>query len=244
MRGRRDQVIICTKAGHSRDSLQRFGKFAVPLVKKIVRRWKPLQQTAASAVARRSASRNFEPGYISRCVNSSLRRLNTDYLDLFLLHGPSPQDIADGAVFEALESFKEKGLIRHYGVSCQKTVTTNDASVILEHPGVSNLQISVRPYNTDVIEAIQGKAEKQGVGLVAREIFLKGAIFDDSPLREALAKHHDRSPAQTALQFAFQINAGGPVLVGVTNRKHLAENVEALSKPPLTEADIEELRAL
>ncbi|MDP6781902.1 MAG: aldo/keto reductase, partial [Alphaproteobacteria bacterium] len=61
---------------------------------------------------------------------------------------------------------------------------------------------------------------------------------------EALAKHHDRSPAQTALQFAFQINAGGPVLVGVTNRKHLAENVEALSKPPLTEADIEELRAL
>lgn len=244
MRGRRDQAIICSKAGHTRGSLRHIGKFAIPLVKKMVHRWKPLRRTAVSAAAGVPGGRNFEPQYIAHCIENTLRRLNTDYLDLFLLHGPTFQDIADGTLFEALEGLRDRGLIRYYGISCQRSLTANDAVALLDLPGLSSLQIPVHPRNTAVIDAIRDTAEKGGVGLVAREVFIDGAIFDDLLLRDAPAKHPDRSPAQTALQFTLQVNSNGPVLVGVTNRKHLAENIDTLSKPPLTEADIEELRTL
>jgi len=244
LKGRRDHVIICSKAGHTRGKVRRIGKFAIPLVKKIVRRWKPLRQAAMAAAGGVTGGRDFEPQYLAQSIENTLRRLNTDYLDMFLLHGPTLLDVADGRAFEMLERVKDKGLIRQYGVSCQRSVTAEDAVGFFDHPGVSSLQVPLHPYNTKVVDALQGAAIKRNIGLVAREAFLEGAIFDDELLRGALAKHPDRTPAQAALQFALQVNTSGPVLVGVTSRKHLNENIDAVSKPPLTDADIEELRSL
>lgn len=244
LQGRRDQVIICSKAGHTRGRVRRIGKFAIPLVKKIVRRWKPLRQAAMAAAGGVAGGRNYEPEYLAQGIENTLRRLNTDYLDVFLLHGPTLPDVADGRAFEMLERLKDKGLIRHYGVSCRRSVTASDAVRFFDPPGVSCLQVPLHPYNTKVVDTLQGAAIQRDVGLVAREAFLEGAIFDDDLLRSALAKHPDRTPAQTALQFALQVNTSGPVLVGISSRKHLNENIDALSKPPLTENDIQGLRVL
>ncbi|HEU4639163.1 MAG TPA: aldo/keto reductase, partial [Candidatus Binatia bacterium] len=61
--------------------------------------------------------RNFTPDYIDRVMDESLKRLQTDYVDLYQLHNPTVDVIERGDVWEVLERAKKAGKIRHYGVS-------------------------------------------------------------------------------------------------------------------------------
>lgn len=54
--------------------------------------------------------------YIKDAVKYSLKRLGTDYIDLYQLHGGTLDDPIDD-IIEAFEQLKEEGLIRHYGIS-------------------------------------------------------------------------------------------------------------------------------
>jgi aryl-alcohol dehydrogenase-like predicted oxidoreductase len=62
-------------------------------------------------------TQDFSANYIENCVNKSLKRLQTDYLDVLLLH--SPPDDFDWKNYDnqALEQLVKKGLIGQYGVS-------------------------------------------------------------------------------------------------------------------------------
>ena len=61
--------------------------------------------------------RNFAPAYIGRVLEESLKRLQTDHVDLYQLHNPTVDVIEHGEVWEVLERAKKEGKIRHYGVS-------------------------------------------------------------------------------------------------------------------------------
>ena len=54
--------------------------------------------------------------YIMTAVKESLRRLGTDYIDLYQLHGGTIEDPIDETI-EAFERLKEQGWIRWYGIS-------------------------------------------------------------------------------------------------------------------------------
>lgn len=59
---------------------------------------------------------NSHPDTIRNSLEGSLRRLNTDYLDIYLYHAPpQPESIAEGK--EVLETLKQEGKIRFYGIS-------------------------------------------------------------------------------------------------------------------------------
>ncbi|HVF24420.1 MAG TPA: aldo/keto reductase, partial [Anaerolineales bacterium] len=64
--------------------------------------------------------RDFEVANIRPVLEGSFRRLQTDYMDILLLHNP-PRELMDGGVaadlYEELEKLKGEGLIREYGVS-------------------------------------------------------------------------------------------------------------------------------
>lgn len=62
---------------------------------------------------------SFDTKYIRPVLEGSLRRLQTDYVDILLLHNP-PRELMDGRVadqYEELERLKQAGLIREYGIS-------------------------------------------------------------------------------------------------------------------------------
>ncbi|WP_040279714.1 aldo/keto reductase [Psychroserpens damuponensis] len=59
---------------------------------------------------------NYDTNYIIKSAEDSLKHLKTDYLDLFLLHRPSPLMQPD-EIAEAISNLKKRGLIRHFGVS-------------------------------------------------------------------------------------------------------------------------------
>jgi len=241
-RGRRRELVLCSKAGHSFWAALPFEISRPPRIARRLLRSEAVQKLAAPLRVRGS-QRNFRSRWLSRAVELSLRRLDTDYLDLFYLHNPPPEIVADDAVFETLEALRDRGLIRYFGISCATDARSDEALACLRHPGVSALQVLVNPLESIDLEQIAPRARERGVGIVARQPFHKGAIFWDPRLRETLARNPQRSPAQTALRLALQLPGVERVLVGMTQRHHLEENLAALETPPLAPDEVAEFYA-
>jgi aryl-alcohol dehydrogenase-like predicted oxidoreductase len=86
--GHRDEVVISTKFGLRFDEATRTG-----------------------------AGTDVSPEYVRRACEASLRRLGTDRIDLYQLHGGADEGAAAGAVVEVLEALVAEGKIRFYGTA-------------------------------------------------------------------------------------------------------------------------------
>src|SRR5699024_5881967 len=75
--------------------------------------------------------------YIEEAVHASLKRLQTDYIDLYLLHGGTIDDPIDETI-EAFENLKEKGLIRAYGIS---SIRPNVIRSYLKHSSIDAIMM-------------------------------------------------------------------------------------------------------
>ena len=60
---------------------------------------------------------DFSPKFVRRALEASLRRLQTDYVDIYQMHNARMSQIEDDALWELLESFKREGKVRMYGVA-------------------------------------------------------------------------------------------------------------------------------
>ena len=65
----------------------------------------------------RGKSQRWTPGFIRYACEQSLRRLDTDYIDLFQLHHPGPDVIEDDDLFGLLDDLVREGKTRYYGVT-------------------------------------------------------------------------------------------------------------------------------
>ena len=73
-----------------------------------------------SAQTRRGQSelpQNFSPAFVRAALEASLRRLRTDYIDIYQMHNARMAQIDDDALWELLESFKNEGKVRMYGIA-------------------------------------------------------------------------------------------------------------------------------
>jgi aryl-alcohol dehydrogenase-like predicted oxidoreductase len=88
LKGIRDKVVIASKFGYTFDP-----------------------------IAKKAEGLKYDPEYIKNACHESLRRLGTDYIDLYLLHIGDLAKEEAGGVMETLEELKNEGLIRSYGWS-------------------------------------------------------------------------------------------------------------------------------
>jgi len=75
---------------------------------------------SASGQERRGQSelpQDFSPAFVRRALEDSLRRLRTEYVDIYQMHNARMAQIEDNALWELLESFKREGKIRMYGIA-------------------------------------------------------------------------------------------------------------------------------
>jgi aryl-alcohol dehydrogenase-like predicted oxidoreductase len=116
---------------------------------------------------------DWSPAHTRRALEASLRRLRTDFVDLYQLHNPRMDGIAGAAadeLFAELDALKAEGKIRHYGVALGPKIGWRDEGVraISERAGLTSLQTV---YN--LLEQAPGAeflvaAEAHGVGVIAR----------------------------------------------------------------------------
>jgi aryl-alcohol dehydrogenase-like predicted oxidoreductase len=133
------------------------------------------------------------------------------------------------------------GLIRYYGVSCGRE---EDSLLCLRNPRIAALQIPGNLLGIGALEILLELAAQKGVGIVIRQPFAQGRLLTHPALLEFVAKHPGRTPAQTALRFVLQLRGDGVVLTGMTSRSHLAENLGAVTAPPLTRDEMDLLYGL
>src|SRR6266850_47211 len=109
----RDKVVIGTKAGYRLSTLGSIAKRIKPLLRRFIR-FRPGFAKSIQKVRAGQKEQNFSSDYLAGRIDASLRRLQTDRLDLFQLHSPPTDILLRGELFEALEKFKASGKIRYY----------------------------------------------------------------------------------------------------------------------------------
>lgn len=207
----REGVIICTKAGLTVGPVEGLIRFVKPVVNPVMRHWSTAR--AATRQARGHQERQcFDPEYLSRRIEGSLRRLNVDWIDLFLLHNP-PVDLPQREdVLNVLTHLRKQGKLRYYGVSCR---TVEDAHRWIIQPHIACLQIPVDRNNIEAAIPLLQHAHARGVGVIAREVLAQGALINGS--------------VDDALHPLLQRPEIGVVLIGMTSRRHLHENLLAFN---------------
>lgn len=229
IRGRRSEVIVATKVGNRR----------IPGREGWV--WDPSK------------------AYIKQAVRDSLRRLGTDYIDLYQLHGGTIEDPIDETI-EAFEELKREGLIRYYGISSIRP------NVIREYARRSNIVSLMSQYSMldrrpeeETLRLIEGR----GIGLIARGP-LAGGILTEGGAAKAERDYLDysreelpevrrrllelcgngRTLVQTAIRYALADPAVATVIPGASSLEQLRLNLSAASAPPLSEEELAAIRAV
>jgi aryl-alcohol dehydrogenase-like predicted oxidoreductase len=117
--------------------------------------------------------RNFDPAYIARVLEESLKRLQTDHIDLYQLHNPTVEVIERGEVWEVLERAKKEGKIRYYGVS----INTIDEGIAAVKDGRSDtIQLEYNLLAQEPAEKVFPLAQEANVGIIARIPLRRGVL--------------------------------------------------------------------
>lgn len=218
LRTERSRVVISTKVG----------LLKTPLAIASAARHSPLRTRSAGAVF--TAARGMAPGadvvscfcpsYIEKAAERSLRRLDTDYVDLLLLHEP-PADVVRAEEFlPVLRQLQGAGKIRHFGVSCGSEIVARAA---LDLPGITCIQVRHNVARPHLVPSILPQAMLAGVAIIAVAPFGDGSLLDTRSGRNACAVSET---ANRCLQFCLTSPGVASVLVGMSKRKHVTANAD------------------
>jgi aryl-alcohol dehydrogenase-like predicted oxidoreductase len=161
LRGRRERVLLCTKAGlvKTPGAMLQSGQLGA---------WR-------RAGAGGSGGRCFAAQYLERRLEGSLRRLRTDAVDVFLLHEPDAATVREAAFVPAVERILTRGKALAFGVSVQHA---DAALAALELPRLALLQVPHNEACCEIVPAVAAEATRLGVRVVAAAPFGGGTPAD------------------------------------------------------------------
>lgn len=172
-------------------------------------------------------------------AKESLKRLKTDYIDLYLIHAPNPE-IPIKETMKAFDELKKNGMIKNIGVSNfnikrfeeAQSVTKNKIVAIQNH-----YNLIVRESET---KGVVNYCQKNDVIFIAWRPIEKGLLNENgNTLMQEMCRKYNKTPIQIALNWL--ISQPNIVTISKTNNvKHLEENLEALGWE-MKKEDIEKL---
>ncbi|HEY3665362.1 MAG TPA: aldo/keto reductase [Polyangiaceae bacterium] len=174
-RKQRGRVIIASKAGYCLPSRRRFAARIKPLLRPLIRALK-IRRDKLPSGTRGALSQDFSPTYLRQAVEGSLRRLKTDYLDLFQLHSVPLDVVTRGEWEPVLDDLKRSGKIRYYGVSCD---VLEAGVAALQYTGVSSVQCVLNLLEQGSSRELIPQAKVRGVGIIARETLSNGLLIKE-----------------------------------------------------------------
>ncbi|WP_300003726.1 2,5-didehydrogluconate reductase DkgB [uncultured Cedecea sp.] len=169
-------------------------------------------------------------------LQASLEKLKTDYVDLTLIHWPSPQNTVPVAEFmQALLAAKEAGLTRQIGISNFTVALMQQAIDAVGAENIATNQIELSPYlqNSTVVEW----ARQHNIHITSYMTLAYGKALGDETINN-IARKHNATPAQVVLAWAMAL--GYSVIPSSTQRANLESNLQALD----LKLDTEDMRAI
>lgn len=252
---KRDKVVIASKGGYCLPTQRKLIAKIKPLLRPLARALGIKRENLPSAVAG-TLKQDFSSHYLNGAVEASLRRLKTDYLDLYQLHSPSQATITSEEFVESLETLEKmkiQGKIRYYGIA----VDSVDAALeCLCFPNISSIMLPFGLLDLEALDTFLVQAEARDLAVIARGCFGGGLLNADltpQQLQEKtskwqqiltyrqLAEQQGRPLLEMALQFSLSIRPITVTLLGMRTEAHLRANLAYLTAPHLSEAETRSL---
>jgi aryl-alcohol dehydrogenase-like predicted oxidoreductase len=165
---------------------------------------------------------NFTPEHADMSLKRSLSRLQTDYLDIVLVHsdGEDLKIIHHYGLLDYLAYAKSQGLIRAFGMST-KTVEGGMATV----DKADAVMLAYNPHQRDEKPVIN-YAHKKYKGVFIKKALASGHL---NKLTSHLVQGESNDPIKTAFDFIFEEPGVSSIIIGTVNTEHLIHNIKALS---------------
>ncbi len=209
-----------------------------------------------------AGDQDFSPSHIERSLDASLRRLQTDYVDLYQLHSP-PRELlkSNSEIVKTLERLQAAGRIKAFGLSLR---APDDGLVAVRELGFNCLQVNFNLLDQRAIgNGLFDLCSKRNVGVIVRTPLVFGFLtghysatddFDPSDHRRrwspeqlerwATAHHlfvalidakNGEKPSQFALRFCLSFDSVSTVIPGMLKAEHVIENAGASDLGPLSQ---------
>jgi aryl-alcohol dehydrogenase-like predicted oxidoreductase len=186
-------------------------------------------------------------------VEDSLKRLQTDYIDLYQLHGGMIEDPIE-EIIETFEFLQSQGKIRYYGIS---SIRPNVIREYVKRSNITSVMMQYSLADRRPEEEILKLLLQNNIGVLARGSLAQGILID-KPAKEYLGHNisviqnaksivqtlvkDSRNAAQTVIQFVLANPAVSSAIVGVRSIVQLNEIVCTEESEKLTKSDMEILR--
>ena len=222
-----------------------------------------------AVIATKAAPNHLDPDEAVKALEGSLKRLQTDYVDVYFIHWPNP-DVPVGATMEALEKVRAEGRIRALGVS---NFGPKEMDAARRHGVIDVLQ---RPYNMlwrEVEAATLPSCRQHNIGVMPysglAQGLLTGALSRNTTFVEGderrttvlfqpgtydraldavdglrpIAAKYGKSIAQLAIQWLTSRPGVSSPLVGARTVREMEENAGSVGWS-IAEADVAEIDRL
>ena len=220
----------------------------------------------------RERPQKFDRDFVIYACEQSLRRLDTDYIDLYQVHNPRIDALERDELFETLEQLKFDGKIRYFGVALGPDIGWfEEGETSMRDRQVDSLQIIYSILEQEPAKDFFPIARDHNIGLLSRVPhasntltgeFIEIPTFDENDhrahrraewMREALQKvdrvrflelEDTRTLGQSAIQFVLKRPEIVSVLPNFTNMAELKEYTAAVETPEITDAEQDHLDEL
>lgn len=179
----------------------------------------------------------FEPEKLIAAAKRSLADLDTDYVDLLLLHWPDDR-VPLSETIPALCELQKQGLTRHIGVSNFNIANIIEAEKYADVPIVVN-QVEFHPFIKQ--KTLQTFLNNHHILLEAYSPLARGDVFDNEIIKE-IADKHNVTPAQISLAWILA-DKHRIAIPKTANPDHLQGNLDAINVQ-LSADEIEKISSL
>jgi aryl-alcohol dehydrogenase-like predicted oxidoreductase len=240
LKGRRDAVQVCSKVGLAPTTGRKAA--LLPAARAAVRAMPALRGLLRRSGVQAARPLPLTPELVTGTLETSLRRLGTDHLDLYALHGVPAAALSE-PVLRALEDLRAAGKTR--AVAVAGDAAAGLAAIAIGAPfGVVQVALPA-PGAPD---ALLPAARAAGFGTIVHSVYgvdgslaaLKARAAADPALAAALtgAGDLDRALARRLLERAFARNPDGVVLVSMFSERSRAQNLAVAEAPLPEDADL------
>lgn len=192
--------------------------------------------------------------YIIAAVEASLRRLQTDYIDLYQLHGGTIEDNTAETI-EAFEQLKDAGKIRYYGIS---SIRPNVVRRWTEQSNMASVMVQYSLLDRRPEETILPLLQQKNIGVLVRGALAQGLLLGKPPkpylehdvetvqaaaMAVASVCPASHTPASTALHWVLANRAVTSAVVGIRTKQQLEDALFALRQQPLPQDVVAQLDA-
>jgi aryl-alcohol dehydrogenase-like predicted oxidoreductase len=203
---------------------------------------------------------NPSKNYLKNAVKDSLRRLDTDYIDLYQLHGGTIEDPVDETI-EAFEDLVKEGNIRYYGIS---SIRPNVIKAYAEKSNIVSIMMQYSLLDRRPEEWFS-LINESNISVIARGPVAKGLLTDqfeqrlkedgylnysNEELKKTLSdlKKEAESYGISLQQMALRYVAGQPAVAaaipGASKLSQVKDNISSAEVPPLSEELGEKLQRI